>query len=73
MGAVVEPADGGVDLGDLFPGPGEERCGVLPLERERRALRVMLVVGARLGRGLGDSRVLPVQGGRAPLGTCQLR
>jgi protein phosphatase len=71
--AVVEPADRGVDLGDLLHGPGEQRGGVLPLERERRALRVVLVVGTRLARGLGDARELPAQRGRPHLGTRPLR
>lgn len=67
--AVVEPADRGVDLRDLICGLGQQRSGVLALERERRALRVMLVVGARRARGLGDSCELAVQRGRPLLGT----
>jgi hypothetical protein len=35
---------------------------VLPLEREGRAFRVVLVVGTSLARGLGDPGELPVQG-----------
>jgi hypothetical protein len=71
--AVVEPADGSVDLRELFEGPGKERGGVLPLERERRALRVVLVVGARPACGIGDTREFPVQGRRPPAGTGSLR
>jgi len=34
---------------------------VLPLEGQRRALRIMLVVGAGRARGLGDAVELPLQ------------
>jgi serine/threonine protein phosphatase PrpC len=71
--AAGQPCDRGVDPGDLLHGPGEQRGGVLPLERERRALRVVLVVGTRIARGLGDGRELPAQRGRPHLGTCPLR
>jgi hypothetical protein len=46
---------------------------VLPLEREGRALRVVLVVGTRLARSRGDPGELPVQGRGPSAGTRTLR
>jgi hypothetical protein len=71
--AAVEPADGGVDPRDLVQGLRIQRGRMLPLESERRALRVMLVVGARLAGGFGDARELEVKGGRPLLGTRPFR
>jgi hypothetical protein len=71
--ARVEPADGGVDLRDLFQGLSEQRGGVLPLEREGRAFRVVLVVGTRFARRRGDPGELPVQGRGPGAGTRTLR
>jgi hypothetical protein len=52
---VVEPADGIVDLLDLLAGLGQQGGGVLPLERERRTFRVMLVVRAGLAGRFRDA------------------
>ena len=61
--AVGQPPQRGVDRRDLIPRRREQRGGVLPLERERRALRVVLVVGpGRAGR-LGQPGELPLQRG----------
>lgn len=46
---------------------------MLSLERQRGPLRVVLVVGARLARGLGDAGQFPVQRCRPILGSGPLR
>ena len=61
--ALRQPPQRVVDRRHLFPRRLEQRGGVLPLERERRALRVVLVVGpGRAGR-LGQPGELPLQRG----------
>ena len=61
VAARRHPAQGRVDLGQLLPGLAEQGGGVLPLERDRRALRVVLVVGAGRAGRLDDPGQLPLQ------------
>src|SRR6185437_6302611 len=44
VAAVVQAPLGGVDLAEVLAGPIQQGGGVLALERDRRALRVVLVV-----------------------------
>jgi hypothetical protein len=61
VAAGRQPGQRGVDRRYLLPSRAEQGRGVLSLERERRALRVVLVVGpGRTGR-LGQPGELPLQ------------
>src|SRR5215469_15461406 len=61
VAAVRQPVGGPVDGGELISGLVEQGGHVLPVERGRRALRVVLVVGRR-GCRRGDYRVeVPLQ------------
>src|SRR5260370_5158091 len=46
VAALGKPEQRRVDLGEVLPGLGEQGSGVLALEGDRGALRVVLVVGA---------------------------
>ena len=61
--ALRQPPQRVVDRRHLFPRRLEQRGGVLPLERERRALRVVLVVGPGRASRLGQPGELPLQRG----------
>ncbi len=54
VAARVEPAERGGDVGEMLARLIDKRRDVLPLERVRRPLRVVLVVG---GRRRGDDPV----------------
>jgi hypothetical protein len=59
--AVLELAQRRFDCRELLACLVEQCGGVLPFERERRALGVVLVVGTGRARGLGDVGELPLQ------------
>src|ERR1700722_4358456 len=64
VAALVQAAQGRVDLVEVLAGPLQQRGGVLTLERDRRALGVVLVVAVgRLG-GLDDAGPLALQAGQ---------
>jgi hypothetical protein len=62
----LQPPERRVDRCDLLSGLFEQRGRMLTLERQRRALRVVLVVGPARARGLGEVRELPPQRGHPP-------
>src|SRR5215469_11459388 len=72
VAAVRQPVGGPVDGGELISGLVEQGGHVLPVERGRRALRVVLVVGGR-GCRRGDYRVeVPLQRRDPRLGSLAL-
>jgi len=71
--AGLQPAQRRVGRRELFPGPFEQRGRVLPLEGQRRALGIVLVVCPARARRLRESRELPLQGGHLPHRTRPLR
>jgi hypothetical protein len=50
-----------IDLGDPLPRLAAQRGRVLPLERQRGTLGVVLVVRTARSRGLGDAVEVPLQ------------
>jgi len=61
VAALGQPGHGRVDLDQIVTGLAEQRGDMLPLECDRRAFRVMLVVGAGHPGRLDDSVELPLQ------------
>ena len=61
VAAVAEPLLGPGDLGQVLAGLAEQSRHVLPVERGRRALGVVLVIGGRV-RGRDDALEVPPQG-----------
>ena len=53
-----------VDIREVLPGGLRQRGHVLPLERERRALRVVFVVGAGALRRVDDAAELTLERGQ---------
>lgn len=64
--AFGEPAQRRVDRRDLLPRLFEQGRRVLPLEGQRCALGVVLVVGPARAGCLGELRELPLQRGYPP-------
>ena len=70
--ALLQPLQRGADRRHLLPRRLEQGGGVLALERERRALRVVLVVGSGRTSRLGQPSELPLERGHPLPGACLL-